>query len=108
MFGITEKLDGPQVTAFMTDFFAEMLGMNIPDGHEKFDWAHHLASQPGSGTNAIPRPMTMKVHHFRVKLHILQLAREKGLLTYCGHLVHIYPDLTSEIAKQRASYNNIK
>ena len=102
--GVPENMEGPQVTAFMTDFFAETLGMEIPDGPEMLDRAHRLAFRPASG----PRPMIVTVHHFRVKQRILQLAREKGPLTFRGHAVHIFPDFTAEVAKRRASFTNIK
>lgn len=68
--GIPENSEGPQITSFMTDFFAETLGMDIPDGPEMLDRAHCLASRPDLGPNAPPRPMIVRVHHFRVKQHI--------------------------------------
>ncbi len=106
--GMLENLDGPQVTAFKTTFFAETLGMDIPDGPEMLDRARRLASRPSSGQNTLPRLMIVRVNHFRVKQRILQLAREKGQLIFRRHPMHIYPDFTPEIAKRRASYSNIK
>lgn len=106
--GIPENSEGPRITDFMTDFFAGTLGMNVKDGPELLDRAHRLASRPVSGPNAPPRPMIVRVHHFRVKQHILQLAREKGPLSFRGHPVHIFPDFTTEVASRRASFNNVK
>ncbi len=108
MLGIPENSEGPQITSFMTQFFAETLDMDIPDGPEMLDRAYRLASRPGLGANAPPRPMIVRVHHFRVKQHILQRAREKGPLSFRGQPVHIFPDFTTEVASRRASLNNIK
>lgn len=82
----------------MTDFFAEMLGMDIPGGPEMLDRAQRLASRPNAGPNTPPRPMIVKVHHFRVKQRILQLARERGPLTFRGRPVKIFPDFTTEVS----------
>lgn len=106
--GIPEKMEGPQVTSFMTKFFTEVVNIDLPpDGPEMLDRAHRIASRP-SGANAPPRPIIVRVHQYGVMQRILQLSREKGPLTFRGNRVHIFPDFTTEVGKQRASFNNIK
>lgn len=98
VFGIPEKIEGTQITSFMTNFFAKTLGMDTAlGGPEMLNRAHRLASRPGSSPTAPLRPMILRVHHFRVKQCILQLAREKGPLSFRGKSMHIFPDFTTRL-----------
>lgn len=107
VFGIGENTEGPRTTSFMTNFFIELLDIEDSAGSPLLDIAHRsLAPKPKPG--APPRPMIVKVHHFQAKQRILQLAREKAPLSYRGSAVRIYPDFTVDVAKQRATFSNIK
>lgn len=105
--GVPEDTEGPQVTSFMSDFFAELLGIENSETTPLLDIAHRsLAAKPRSG--APPRPVIVKVHHFQVKQRILRLARERAPLIFRGHQVRIFPDFTVDVSKQRAAYTSIK
>lgn len=79
--GIPENTEGPLVTSFMSNFFAELLGIDNSGAFPLLDIAHRsLAPKPKPG--APSHPVIVKVHHFQVKQRILQLAREKALLMF--------------------------
>ena len=105
--GIPENTEGPQATSFMSDVFAELLGIDNSGAFPLLDIAHRsLAPKPQPGTPS--RPMIVKVHHFQVKQRILRIARERAPLMFRGHQVRIFPDFTVDVAKRRAAFTGIK
>lgn len=54
------------------------------------------------------RCMNVQMHSFEVKKQIVHLAAELGALTYVEKRISIYPELSAELLKQRATYNEVK
>uniref|UniRef100_A0AAV2LUC7 Uncharacterized protein n=1 Tax=Knipowitschia caucasica TaxID=637954 RepID=A0AAV2LUC7_KNICA len=48
------------------------------------------------------------MHYFTEKETILRLSREKDKLSYNGSVVHIFPDISPEVGRLRASFNQVK
>ncbi|KAJ8395835.1 hypothetical protein AAFF_G00027180 [Aldrovandia affinis] len=74
---------------------------------ESGDEAHRI-STPRNRQDDPPRPFIARMHHFQTKERILKLAREAGLLSFCGTKVHIYLDYSAEVSKKRAAYFTVK
>uniref|UniRef100_A0A8C2FJ41 Uncharacterized protein n=1 Tax=Cyprinus carpio TaxID=7962 RepID=A0A8C2FJ41_CYPCA len=55
-----------------------------------------------------PRVMIARIHHFKTKDKILQLARKQFPLCYKGRPIHIFPDLPGEIMKQRHAFSDVR
>ena len=55
-----------------------------------------------------PRPFIARIHHYKTKERILNLAREAGSLSFRGSKIYIYPDYRVEVSKKRAAYSTVK
>uniref|UniRef100_A0A673BQ26 L1 transposable element RRM domain-containing protein n=1 Tax=Sphaeramia orbicularis TaxID=375764 RepID=A0A673BQ26_9TELE len=105
--GITEDTEAGNPSRFAADFFVEVLGEENFDSPIIIDRAHRtLAPKPRRGER--PRAIIVRLHHYSDKEKILRLSRCKGRLFYKGSPVHIFPDLSPEIGKLRASFNPVK
>lgn len=106
--GIPEDTEGPQVTAFMEDFFSETLGMPIhPNRLPICDRAHRSLAPKPTDTRR-PRPIIVRVHHDQVRREILRLSREKGELYFRERRVHIFQDWPADVARRRAAFKDVK
>lgn len=57
---------------------------------------------------APPRPILLKLLHYRDRDSILRLAREKKDVVLNGHKVSIYPDFSLDVQKRRLQFADIK
>lgn len=106
--GIAEGTEAGCPTRFVAEFFPEVLGAEHFDGSPVIiDRAHRsLAPKPRKGER--PRAMVVRLHYYSDKEKILGLSRSKGRLLYKGTPVHIFPDMSPEVAKLRAAFNPVK
>ena len=94
--GIPENAEGLRPTEFITKVLTDVLGEDNFERPLAEDRAHRsLAPKPTGGENR-PRPVIVKLHHFKTKELILHLARQKGPLSYNGSRFHIFPDYSPE------------
>lgn len=49
-----------------------------------------------------------KSHSFEFKWQIVRLTADSGALTYAKKRLSFYPDLSAELLKQRATYNEVR
>lgn len=102
--GIPEGAEGNRPTSFLESFLGEVLGpFTRPP---TVDRAHRLAIQRRQ--DGAPRPFIACIHHFQMKQRIMQLAREKGRLSYKGAEIHIYADYSAEVSRRRAAFTPVK
>lgn len=106
--GIPEEAEKGRPTDFISGFFSEVLGEDLPDPQSVvLDRAHHtLAPKPRAGDR--PRAMIVRLHYFSDKAKILQASRKRGELTFRGARVHIFPDMSAELSRRRAAFNSVK
>ncbi len=106
--GIPEDAEKGRPTDFMSGFFSEVLGEDLPNLRSVvLDRAHRtLAPKPRAGDR--PRAMIVRLHYFSGKAKILQASRKRGELTYPGAQVHIFPDMSAELSRRRAAFNSVK
>lgn len=105
--GISEDIEAGNPSRFIAEFFSEVLGEENFDSPILIDRAHRtLAPKPRAGER--PRAMIARLHYYTDREKILQLSRSKGNLFYKGSPVHIFPDMSPEVSKLRASFNPVK
>uniref|UniRef100_A0A3P9IAA9 L1 transposable element RRM domain-containing protein n=1 Tax=Oryzias latipes TaxID=8090 RepID=A0A3P9IAA9_ORYLA len=105
--GIKEETEGGNPSRFIAEFFSDVLGEENFESPVVIDRAHRtLAPKPRAGER--PRTMIVRLHYFTDREKILQLSRNKGRLSYKGSPVHIFPDMSPEVSKLRASFNPVK
>lgn len=106
--GIAEGTEAGHPTRFAAEFFPEILGAEHFGGSPVvIDRAHRsLAPKPKKGER--PRAIVVRLHYYSDKEKILSLSRNKGRLLYKGTPVHIFPDMSPEVAKLRAAFNPVK
>lgn len=106
--GISENVEGPRPTEFITKLLIDVLGEDSFEKPPSVDRAHRsLAPKPADGDNK-PRPLIVKLHHFQTKELILRLARQKGPLSFNGSRFHIFPDYSPDVNKRRSAFSESK
>lgn len=105
--GVPERAEGGQPTAFMEALLKETFGVHSFSTPPTVDRAHRIAA-PRKKQDDPPRPFIARIHHYQTKERILKLAREKGSLSFRGADIHIYPDYSAEVARNRAAYYTVK
>lgn len=58
--------------------------------------------------NGKPWVIVAKLHYCQDCIEVLRRAREGGPLRYKGDPVAIFPDYTTNVAKARAAFNNVR
>ncbi|CAL9705083.1 unnamed protein product [Knipowitschia caucasica] len=105
--GIKEGAEGGDPRHFVARFLQQVLGPENFTSPPTIDRAHRtLAPKPTLGDR--PRAILARMHYFTEKETILRLSREKGKLSYDGSVVHIFPDISPEVGRLRASFNQVK
>lgn len=107
LIGIPEGAEANKPTDFVAKFLIEVLGDENFDGPILIDRAHRsLAPKPRAGER--PRPMIARLHYYSDKEKIMLMSRTKGRLLFEGSPVHIFPDMSPEVGRQRAAFNPVK
>ncbi|MGH0118376.1 UNVERIFIED_CONTAM: hypothetical protein FKN15_047781 [Acipenser sinensis] len=105
--GLPEGLEGSHPTKFMSDFFVELFGSGALGSAPELDRAHRCLV-PRPAPHLMPRPVIVRFHRYRTKELVLRLARERGTLTFREQKIFIFPDLSSDVARNRAAFRDIK
>lgn len=105
--GVPEKEEGRDPVTFFESWLMEVMGKNILSPFFAIERAHRVPARPPP-PGAPPRPILMKLLHFRDRDAILRAAREKGDITLQGRKVSFYPDFSNEIQKKRLQFLDIK
>lgn len=105
--GVPEKEEGRDPVAFFEAWLMEVMGKNILSPFFAIERAHRVPTRPPA-PGAPPRPVLMKLLHFRDRDAILRAAREKGDIMMHGHRISFYPDFSADIQKKRMQFLDIK
>lgn len=98
--------NGQDPVVFVAEMLLEMTGTEVFDKPPTLERAHRTPGQkPADGRKT--RPFVVCFHKFQEKERLLRWARRHEM-KYQGKLVRIYPDLSVNLSKKRASYNGIK
>uniref|UniRef100_A0A3B4ERM7 L1 transposable element RRM domain-containing protein n=1 Tax=Pundamilia nyererei TaxID=303518 RepID=A0A3B4ERM7_9CICH len=103
--GLPEKIENGLMVEFL--FFPKLLGADNFDKPLDIDRAHRLGGRtPGERDH--PRVTIAWIHSVQVREKILQLAREQFPLNYNGKAIHIFPDIPTEVVKQRQVFQGVR
>lgn len=105
--GVAENAENGNMLTFIPLFLRDVLGGDIFSAPVVIDRAHRsLAPKPSSSDR--PRTILVCFHYYTDKQKILDTARAKGKLFYNGRPVHLFPDVSPEVGKMRAAFNDVK
>lgn len=105
--GVPEREEGRDPVAFFENWLMDIMGKNILSPFFAIERAHRVPTRsPPPG--APPRPILMKLLHFRDRDAILRAARDKGEISIHGHRVSFYPDFSNDVQKKRMQFLDIK
>lgn len=105
--GIPEGTEGNHPSAFIEALLLEVFGEQSFTRKPQVDRAHRSLAPPPK-PNQAPRPFIVRMHHYQMRELILRLAWEKGQVFYKGSRIHFFPDVSAEVAKRRAAFNQVK
>ena len=110
--GLSEALGKGNPTSFITEVIASLFGQEAFPRPVEVDRAHRIgpapaASAAGAGQRPRPRVFIAKIHRYQDRERILRLCREKGELLYNGTRLHIFPDYSPEVLKQRQAFSSV-
>lgn len=104
--GIPEKMEGRDPVAFMSAFFAEVLGSEFFPTPPILDRAHRIGPTPAEGGSNRARVVIVRFHYYRDKERV---ARRRGdQLSFRGHRVFIFQDHSASAARKKAAFNGVK
>lgn len=98
--------DGHDATIFISKLLKDVMGDNVFPSPPELDRAHRAAGRkPAEGRP--PRPFILCFHRYQEKEAALRWSRQHEV-KYKGATLRIYPDLSTALAKKRASFNGVK
>lgn len=104
IFGIEENFGNTRPEQAIAQLLKDSLKL---DYTPTLDRAHRsLQQKPKSGDP--PRPFMVRFHYFQEKADVLRKAARAGPILHSGRRIHIYPDYTAKIAKQRAAFKDVR
>lgn len=105
--GIPEGSEKGKPTEFVAGLIPTLLGAEHFELPVVVDRAHRsLAPRPAEGQ--YPRPLIVRLHHYQIKERIIRLASQHFPLEYMGSRVHIFPDLSEAVRKQRKCFDEVR
>ncbi|KAJ4920544.1 hypothetical protein JOQ06_024743, partial [Pogonophryne albipinna] len=101
--GLKTAIEKSDPIAFVTNFLKEVFGSEL-----SCEPAVEIAYRIGQWTDLRPRPMIVTMQRYQAKEDILKLARSKGEILFRDMRVNIFPDITPDIARKRALFNDVR
>ncbi len=98
IFNLPESCEAQNPVKFIQTFLQKTFPQEFTTLPPEIDRAHRIG--PLRFSNKRPRPFIVRIHFFRVKERIVQLAKEAGQLKYDGKNIYIYPDWSVETSKK--------
>lgn len=109
--GIPEGAEGADPVAYMSNFFADVLGADVFQSPPLLDRAHRIGPKP-SNPNAgglKPRVFIVRFHYYQDKERAWRWGIvNKKQLTHDGRNIYIFPDFNASVAKKRAAFTNMR
>ena len=102
---LPEKVEKGDAAAFLEKWLPEALGPETFPAPLLIERAHRLPRAPQSSS---PRVTIMKFLNFCEKIRVMQAARKRGKITYEGHHVMFFQDISTELHKKRKRFDGVK
>ncbi|CAL1571202.1 unnamed protein product [Knipowitschia caucasica] len=104
--GLKEGMEVDNLMGLLDQLFRYILDVEESDTTPEVERAHR-ALRPRPNPEDPPRMVIVRLLRWRDKLKLLMAAKKKGSLSWDGQPFYIRQDLTSEVRRQRAEYNEI-
>ena len=105
--GLPEGSEGQDPLHYMEEWLKSFMPADTLTPFYSIERAHRVPGRrPAPG--AMPRPILVKILHFKDQDAILKIARTRSPLKVNGAVVMIFPDYTLAIQQQRASFTGVK
>lgn len=103
--GLQHGVEAGKPTSFVNKLLYELFGEEALGPPPLASIAHRTGATARDGS----RCMITRLHSFEVRRTIQRLTGEKGgKLYFRGQRISIYPDMTAELRKQQADFNEVK
>lgn len=100
--------NGRDPVQFIAELLKEGMAADVFPEPPKLERAHRtFGPKPAQGGSSKPRAFVICFHYFQEKESALRWARQNEL-KYQGTVLRVYPDLSTALARKRATYNSIK
>ncbi|RXN20588.1 LINE-1 type transposase domain-containing 1 [Labeo rohita] len=97
---------GQSTVKFVSEMLMEVMGQDVFEKPPELERAQRsLGPKPQEGRP--PRPLVICFHRFQEKEKALRWARQNEA-KYKGSTLRIYPDISADLARKRATFKNIK
>ena len=106
--GLPEGLEGGSPSEFISKLLRSVVGNDVFPTPPELDRAHRApAPKPALGQR--PRAIIARFHRYQDKERVLRWARsQKEGIKFDGNRILFFPDMSAGLAKQRATFKNIK
>ena len=106
--GLPEGLEGGSPSEFISKLLRSLVGNDVFPTPPELDRAHRApAPKPALGQR--PRAIIARFHRYQDKERVLRWARlQKEGIKFDGNRILFFPDMSAGLAKQRATFKNIK
>lgn len=102
---LPEDCEKGNPTAFMNSLLCDVFGADKLGSLPLINIAHHTGPRLEDGKS---RCMIARLFSLERKRLIMRLAGESGNLIFHGKRIRIYPDLTADLVKRRALFNEVQ
>lgn len=100
--GLAESVEGGRPTDFFSALLCKVFGEGTLASPPEIDRAHRsLAAKPARGQR--PRPVIIRLHHYKITDLLIREARWKGKLDYRGQQIRIMEDYCPEVLSHAPS-----
>lgn len=109
--GIPEGAEGADPVAYMSKFFADVLGADVFQSPPLLDRAHRIGPKPPNpnAEGLKPRVVIVRFHYYQDKERAWRWGIvNKKQLTHAGRKVYIFPDFNASVAKKRAAFTDVR
>lgn len=109
--GLPNGIEGNNPVSFLESWLPQLLGADIFPAPVIIERAHRLPSsgkQAGGNASSRPKTMILKLLNYADKDRILRAARARGTVMFQDHHIMFFPDLSSEVLKQRKRFEEVK
>ncbi|XP_066445282.1 uncharacterized protein [Eleutherodactylus coqui] len=105
--GLPERMEGNNPSEYIEKWILDLFGRDCFSPMFAIERAHRVPTRPPPpGTP--PRPVLMKLLHFKDRDAILRRAREKGDIRSNGSRISFFPDFSAENQKKRGTFIDVK
>ncbi|XP_075712997.1 uncharacterized protein LOC142749187 [Rhinoderma darwinii] len=105
--GVPEKTEGNNSDELLEKWLLEQFGREELSPLYAVERAHRVPTRPGPPGRP-PRPVLVKLLHYKDRDKILRKARERQDISINGAKISFYPDFSADVQKKRLQYWDVK